>query len=149
MVSRLQNGVAPHIPLPIASPPPPNRRPRARSNRRTRNQKLLAFLLIVCVGMTTAYLAVRNTTIYVQNASIQSMETELNQLKKHNERMRNEVTQLQSPKKMIQTAIQMGLLLPNTSAISPPQQQPVAETATPERTSSTAVADRDAQSYRR
>lgn len=110
MVSRAHSVVAPRMPMTPVSPNPKRRR---QLRKLLTKQKITMFFILLVVGAIISVLAVRYTTLYVQNAAIQQMEQNIEALREQNARLRTEIAQLQSPKRLIDTGVKLGLVFPS------------------------------------
>lgn len=101
---------------PIVSPATTvSRQPRAPKSFSTK-EKLFYFLVVVVVGLVVSVLAMRNTTIYVHNSALLELQRDITNITKQNAILRQEVATLQAPKRLIETGIQLGLVMPTPPA---------------------------------
>jgi cell division protein FtsL len=112
MVSRAHSVVAPRLPMTPVSPNPKRRR---KLRKLLTKQKITMFIVLLFAGAIVSVLAVRYTTLYVQNASIQQMEQNIEALREQNARLRTEIAKLQSPKRLIDTGMKLGLVFPSAA----------------------------------
>jgi cell division protein FtsL len=75
-------------------------------------EKLFYVLVVVVVGLVVSVVAMRNTTIYVHNSELIELQRDVTNITKQNAILRQEVAALQAPKRLIETGIQLGLVMP-------------------------------------
>ncbi|WP_274363320.1 septum formation initiator family protein [Paenibacillus thermotolerans] len=85
----------------------------------TAPEKLLYLFGVVAFSLIAGIVIWRYAMIFEMNTRIVQMETEIRKLEKENTALKNEVAKLQDPQRLIDTGIQLGLVLPDE--IAPPK----------------------------
>ena len=74
------------------------------------SEKLLwIFGILFCCGIAGLF-QFREASVYEMNARIVQMEQEIKQLEEQNTMLRNEIAKLESPERLIEAGVQLGLV---------------------------------------
>lgn len=100
-----------------------NAKPAVKKGRKasalTAPEKLLYLFGVVAFSLILGVVIWRHAVIFEMNTHIVQMESEIRKLEKENTALKNEVAKLQDPQRLIDSGIQLGLVLPDE--IAPPK----------------------------